>query len=87
MQKRELRTYCFPLFIGASEDRFDIEKEYMNKFIEQDTNKKVNNNLFEEMCILYVAITRCSGEIELSDLVKKYILLRYKTNGHDLHVS
>jgi len=78
-------TYPMPVYI--SEDHFDIEKEYMNKFIEQDTNKKVNNNLFEEMCILYVAITRCSGEIELSDLVKKYILLRYKTNGHDLHVS
>jgi len=78
-------TYPMPVYI--SEDHFDIEKEYMNKFIEQDTNKKVNNNFFEEMCILYVAITRCSGEIELSDLVKKYILLRYKTNGHDLHVS
>jgi hypothetical protein len=77
-------TYSMPVYI--SDDHFNIEQEYINKFIEQDINEKmVNNNLYEEMCILYVSLTRCAGEVELSEIVKRYLLLRYKTNGHELH--
>jgi len=76
-------SYSMPVYI--SEDHFDIESEYRNKFIGQDEDKKENNNLYEEMCILYVGCTRCAGEIELSEIVKRYLLLRHKTNGHELH--
>ena len=76
-------SYSMPVYI--SEDHFDIESEYRNKFIGQDEEKKENNNLYEEMCILYVGCTRCVGEIELSEIVKRYLLLRHKTNGHELH--
>lgn len=79
------QNYLLPVYI--SDDHFDIEKEYRNKFVEQDVeNKRVNNNLFEEMAIVYVAITRAAREIELSDNLKKYLLLRYKNNEHNLHL-
>lgn len=74
-------TYLMPVYIGN--DHFDIEKTYRNKFIKQDKEFD-SKNLYEEMCIIYVAITRCAGEIELSEGIKKYLLLRYKTKGHDL---
>ena len=77
------QNYLLPVYI--SDDHFDIVDEYMNKFIEQNDDKKPNNNLFEEMAILYVALTRCAREIELSEIVKRYLLLRYKTIGHELH--
>ena len=76
-------TYSMPVYI--SDDHFDLEKTYRNKFIEQDDDYIESNNLFEEMCIVYVGISRCSGEIELSDGIKRYLLLRHKTIGHKLH--
>ena len=79
------QNYLLPVYI--SDDHFDIEKEYKNKFIEQDNDRKVNNNLFEEMAILYVALTRCAREIELSEITKRYLLLRHKTIGHNLHTA
>jgi len=78
------QTYSIPVYI--SDDHFDIESEYYNKFIEVDPDKKkVNSNLFEEMAIVYVGISRASNKIQLSDTIKRYLLLRYKTNGHELH--
>lgn len=78
------QTYLMPVYISG--DHVDLEKEYRNKFIEVDNDlKKVNVNLYEEMCIVYVAISRCAREIELSDSIKRYLLLRHKTNGHELH--
>ena len=78
------QNYLLPVYI--SDDHFDIEGEYYNKFIETDLDKKrVNDNLFEEMAIVYVACTRAFGQISLSDTIKRYLLLRYKTNGHELH--
>ena len=78
------QNYLLPVYI--SDDHFDIESEYYNKFIEVDPEKKkVNENIFEEMAIVYVACTRCAREIELSDSIKRYLLLRHKTNGHELH--
>jgi len=78
------QNYLLPVYI--SDDHFDIEGEYYNKFIETDPEKKkVNDNLFEEMAIVYVACTRAFGQISLSDTIKRYLLLRHKTNGHELH--
>lgn len=78
------QTYTMPVYISG--DHIDLEKEYRNKFIEIDSDlKKVNANLFEEMAIVYVGMTRCAGKIELSDSIKRYLLLRHKTIGHELH--
>jgi len=76
-------TYSIPVYI--SNDHFDLEKTYRNKYVQKDDNFIEKSNLFEEMCIVYVASTRCSGAIELSDNIKKYLLLRYQANGHKLH--
>lgn len=72
------QNYLLPVYI--SDDHFDIESTYRRKYIEQDGNMNTNDNLFEEMAIVYVAITRCAREIELSDTIKRYLLLRYKIN-------
>lgn len=70
-------TYSIPVYI--SDDHFEIEnvfkKEYINK---EDKNDFNINDFYEEMCIVYVAITRCAGEIIFSDKLKDYLLLRWK---------
>lgn len=79
-------TYPMPVYI--SNDHLDLEIEYKNKYIkkdDEDTKIKKKKDITEEINIIYVAITRASGQIELSDSIKRYLLLRYKTNGHELH--
>lgn len=78
------QTYSIPVYISS--DHFDIEevfkKAYLNKYdVENKINKFNLRDFYEEMCILYVAITRCAGEIELSDKLKNYLLLRNKVFG------
>lgn len=68
-------TYTIPVYI--SDDHFSIENCYKKMYIDQDKNFDIIK-YHEEMCILYVAITRCFSEIELSDKIKGYLLLRYK---------
>ena len=77
-------TYAIPVYI--SNDHLDLESEYIHKYIksDEDNNKKKEKDITEEINIVYVALTRCAGEIELSDNIKRYLLLRYKTNGHNL---
>ena len=75
IHKSKGMTYSIPVLI--SDDHFDIETFFRNKFI----NKKANmneKNYKDEMSIIYVGITRCAGEIELSDTLKRYLILRYK---------
>ena len=75
IHKSKGMTYSIPVLI--SDDHFDIETFFRNKFI----NKKANmndENYKDEMSIVYVGITRCAGEIELSDTLKRYLILRYK---------
>jgi superfamily I DNA/RNA helicase len=75
------QTYNIPVYI--SNDHFDLENTYIKKFIDKDNEVNINN-LYEEMCIVYVAITRCAREIELSENIKNYLSVRYENNGHDI---
>lgn len=73
IHKSKGQTFNMPVYI--SDDHFDIKKAYediLDKKTDLDLNK-----LYEETCILYVAITRCAGEIQLSDTLKEYLLFRY----------
>ncbi|GCD10402.1 UvrD-helicase domain-containing protein [Clostridium tagluense] len=58
-------------------DHMDLADFYKKKFIEEDQDLK-QETFKEECCILYVAITRVSGEIELSDNYKEYLVLRHR---------
>lgn len=69
------QTYSIPVLI--SDDHFDIEKFFKKRFVEKDKELNIAD-YYEEMCILYVAISRASQDIELSDTLKRYLLLRYK---------
>ena len=70
------QTYHITVYI--SDDHFDIEKVFKKEYIEQEKEGLDIKNYFEEMCILYVAITRCAGEIQFSDKLNNYLILRYK---------
>lgn len=70
------QTYVLPVYI--SDDHFDIEDVFKNQYIEGKKDFDIKK-YYEEMCILYVAITRAAGQIELSDKLKNYLILRYKT--------
>jgi len=51
-----------------------------------DKDKEIlEKDLSEELHIIYVSITRPSGKIEVSDSIKRYLLMRYKDKGHELH--
>ena len=80
-------TLSIPVYI--SNDHLDLEVTYKNKYLKReedyDSKKKVEKDISEEIYCIYVVISRCSGEIELSDSIKRYLLLRHKTNGHELH--
>jgi|GEM_PF-659146 len=80
-------TIDTPVYI--SNDHLDLEVTYRNKYFkkEEDFNdkKKVKKDISEEIFIIYVAISRCKGQIELSDSIKRYLLMRYKDMGHELH--
>lgn len=68
------QTYTIPVYV--SDDCFDIENIFKKAFIDKEN---VNfKNYYEEMCILYVAITRAAGEIQLNDNLKNYLVLRWK---------
>lgn len=69
------QTYSMPVVI--SDDHFDIENFFTKRFINGEKTLNIDD-YYEEMAILYVAITRCAGMIKLSDNLKKYLLLRYK---------
>ena len=82
-------TIDIPVYI--SNDHLDLEVTYRNKYLkkEDDFNdndkKKAKKDISEEIFIIYVAISRCKGQIELSDSIKRYLLMRYKDMGHELH--
>jgi superfamily I DNA/RNA helicase len=70
-------TYNMPVYI--SDDHFDIEKAFRKAYVNVDPKENFDiKAYYEEMCIIYVAITRCAREIELSEKLKNYLLLRYK---------
>lgn len=76
MHRSKGMTYSIPVYI--SDDHFDIEDVFKNQYIEGNKDFDIKK-YYEEMCILYVAITRAAGQIELSDKLKNYLILRYKT--------
>lgn len=75
-------TYSMPVYI--SNDHLDLESIYKKKYITPEDHNSTKD-ISEEVYICYVAVTRCFGEIELSDSIKKYLLLRHKTIGHKLY--
>ena len=78
-----------PVYI--SNDHLDLEVTYRNKYLkkEDDYNyadkKKTEKDISEEVFIVYVGISRCKSSTELSDSIKRYLLMRYKDIGHELH--
>jgi len=80
-------TLSMPVYI--SNDHLDLEVTYKNKYLKKDEDygdkKKVVKDISEEIFCCYVAISRCSGQIELSDSIKRYLLMRYNHIGHELH--
>lgn len=84
-------TIDIPVYI--SNDHLDLEVTYRNKYLKKDEDddygdkykKKVEKDISEEIFCIYVAISRCSGQISLSDSIKRYLLMRYKDIGHELH--
>lgn len=77
IHKSKGSTIEIPLLI--SDDHFDIEDYYDKKFLGIGTLDKTKD-YYEEMCLIYVAITRAKASIVLSDTLKKYLVLRYKFN-------
>jgi len=82
-------TIDIPVYI--SNDYLDLEVTYRNKYlkIEEDYDykdkKNVEKDISQEIFVIYVAISRYKGQIELSDSIKRYLLMRYKDMGHELH--
>ena len=80
-------TIDIPVYI--SNDYLDLEVAYRNKYLKKDEDygykKKVEKDISEEIFVIYVAISRCKAEIVLNDSIKRYLLMRYKYMGHDLH--
>ena len=82
-------TIDIPVYI--SNDYLDLEVTYRNKYlkIEEDYDykdkKNVEKDISQEIFVIYVAISRYKGQIELSDSIKRYLLMRYKDIGHELH--
>ena len=82
-------TYSLPVYISG--DYLDIENLYKKKYLTpqeelSDKDKEIlEKDLSEELHIIYVSITRPSGKIEVSDSIKRYLLMRYKDKGHELH--
>lgn len=67
VHKSKGSTIKLPLVI--SNDHYDLNNYEADK---TDTRKQID--FFSECCIIYVAITRASGQIELSDSLKMYLL-------------
>lgn len=81
-------TISIPVYI--SNDHLDLEVVYKDKYLNKDSEdynnkRKVIKDISEEIYCIYVAISRCKGKIELSDSIKRYLFLRHKDIGHELH--
>jgi len=68
------QTYTIPVYV--SDDHFDVEEVFNKEYVFHEEFFDINK-YYEEMCILYVAITRAANEIELSPKLKSYLLLRW----------
>lgn len=75
------QTYNIPVYI--SDDCFDIENIFKKSYLNKEEIDL--SNYYEEMCILYVAITRAAGEIQLNDTLKRYLILRWKYFNNKLN--
>lgn len=76
IHKSKGSTIEIPLLI--SDDHFDIEDYFDKKFLKMELDKE--KDFYEEMCLVYVAITRAKSSIQLSDTIKQYLILRHKFN-------
>lgn len=70
IHKSKGSTITMPILIA--DDHYDLSK------IEEDLEEK--RDIFEECCCCYVAITRCAGQIELSQNLKDFLLSKLKEN-------
>jgi hypothetical protein len=73
------QTYLIPIYI--SDDCFDIKDIFKKVYIDKENLDL--NKYYEEMCILYVAVTRPFDKIELNTKLKDYLLLRWKYFNSD----
>jgi len=80
IHKSKGQTYKIPILI--SEDHFDIDSFFEKRFEKKDSDLEMDK-VYPEMCIIYVAITRCAGKIQLSDIIKKYLIRRYEFYKND----
>jgi len=62
---------------------FGAEKKIL-VFTKAD-KENLEKDISEEIFIIYISITRASNKVELSDSIKRYLLMRYKDMGHELH--
>ncbi len=76
IHKSKGQTYKIP--IKVSDDIFDLNEYFKDKYIRHETEKYKDVDIFSEISIIYVAITRCANEIELPNSVKQYLITRYK---------
>jgi len=82
-------TYSIPVYISG--DHLDIESLYRRKYITSENEltradkENLEKDISEEIFIIYISATRASNEVELSDSIKRYLLMRYEDNGHELH--
>lgn len=70
-------TFKIPIYL--SDDIFEVNAVFRKEYILDDNDPKFNiENYYEETNIVYVAITRCAGEIVLPDKIKNYLIIRWK---------
>lgn len=68
--------------VKLADDTFDISDYFTKKYILlEKIEKEKEQEAKEEMCVIYVAITRAKGEIQLNDKLKKYLVDRMNMLG------
>lgn len=72
IHKSKGQTYKIPMVV--ENDHYDMNDMRNIEEMDEKDLTAYRAELFEEMCVIYVAITRCAGEIELSPIVKQFLL-------------
>lgn len=68
IHKSKGQTFSIPILI--SNDHYKLSNV--------EIDKRMKKDIFEDMCLLYVAITRCADQIELSQSLKMYLAEKLK---------
>ena len=66
--------------VKIADDFFSMEDYFNKRYIEvkQDGDNSYLKKAEEEVCVLYVAITRAKKNIQLNNDLLRYLLLRYQ---------